>query len=142
MDQIPLRILIVENTPKRQKAFRELFRDHAWILVNTAKRALRMIRVFDFDLILLDYDLDGEETGEKVASFIPESRNATARIWVHSMNVQGAKRIREFLPDAVAIPFTQIIRDNRTFKKLRQSINEGIDIDWAYVFRRSDKARQ
>lgn len=140
MDQLPLRILIVENSPERQKALRNLFRDHAWITVNTARRALRLIEVFDFDLIALDYDLDGEETGEKIAEFITQSRNADAKVWVHSMNVQGVVRIQKYLPDSVAVPFSKIIRNNQTFKRLRHSINEGIEIDWAYVFKRNDKS--
>ncbi len=101
MDQLPLRILIVENSPARQKTLKNLFRDHAWILVNTARRALKLIEVFDFDLIALDYDLD-----------------------------------------SVAIPFSKIIRDNKTFNKLRESINKDIEIDWAYVFRRSKDTRK
>ena len=138
MAQLPLRVLIVENSPERQKALRNLFRDHAWIVVNTARRAFPLIEVFDFDLIALDYDLDGEETGEKIAEFITRSRNANARVWVHSMNVQGVVRIQKYLPDSVAVPFSKIIRNNQTFKRLRQSINEGIEIDWAFVFKRND----
>ena len=65
MDQIPLKVLVVENTPERQKVLKNLFRDHAWILVNTARRAMRLIQVYDFDLISLDYNLDGEDTGDK-----------------------------------------------------------------------------
>ena len=140
MAQLPLRVLIVENSPERQQALRNLFRDHAWIVVNTARRALRLIEVFDFDLIALDYDLDGEETGEKIAEFITRSRNENAKVWVHSMNVQGVVRIQKYLPDSVAVPFSKIIRDNQTFKRLRRSINEGIEIDWAYVFKRNDKS--
>lgn len=142
MDKLPLKILIVENNPDRQKTLRDLFRDHAWILINTARRAVRLIEVFDFDLIALnyalDYDLDGEEAGDKVAEFLLHSRNANAKVWVHSMNVQGVERIQQYLPDSVAVPFSKIIRDNKTFKKLRESINKGTDIDWAYVFRRKD----
>jgi CheY-like chemotaxis protein len=139
MDQLPLRILIVEDNPERQKTLRDLFRDHAWILVNTARRAVRLIEVFDFDFIALDFDLDGEETGDKVAEFIKQSRNANTSVWVHSMNVQGVERIQKYLPDSVAVPYSKIIRDNKTFKKLRESINKGTDIDWAYVFRRKDR---
>ncbi len=139
MNQLPLKVLIVEDNHERQKTFKNLFRDHAWILVNTASRAVRLIAVFDFDLIALDYDLDGEKKGDDVAAFLAQSRNAKARLWVHSMNVQGVARIQEHLPDSMAVPFSKVIRDNQTFKKLRESINRSRDIDWAYVFRRSEK---
>jgi len=56
------------------------------------------------------------------------------------MNVQGVKHIQKYLPDSVAVPFSKIIRNNQTFKRLRQSINEGIEIDRAYVFKRNDKS--
>jgi len=138
MVDLPFRILIVENSPDRQKILKNLFKDHAWILVNTARRAIRLLSVYDFDLIALDYDLDGEETGDKVAEFLKQSRNADAKVWVHSMNVQGVNEIQKYLPDSVAIPFSKIIRNNRTFKKLQQSINNGLEIDWTYVFRRKD----
>jgi len=140
MDQLPLKVLIVEDNPERQKTLRALFREHAWVSVNTARRAVRLLEVFDFDMIALDYDLDGEETGEKVAEFLAHSRNANAKVWVHSMNVQGVKQIQKYLPDSVAVPYSKIIRDNSTFKKLRASINKGTDIDWAYVFRRKDSS--
>lgn len=136
MSQFPLKILIVENTPERQKVLQNLFKDQAWILVNTAPRAIRLIKVYDFDMIALDYDLDGEEKGDKVAEFIKQSRNANAKVIVHSMNVQGVEQIQQHLPDSTAIPFSKIIRNNQTFKRLREEINKGLNIDWGYVFRR------
>ena len=136
MLQTPLKILIVEDCPDRQKTLKNLFKDQAWILVNTARRAKCLVEVYDFDMIALDYDLAGEEKGDKVAAFIRQSRNAHAKVLVHSMNDPGVVRIQQHLPDSTAVPFSKIIRDNRTFKRLREEINRGVEIDWGFVFRR------
>ena len=136
MSQLPLKILIVEDSVERQGILKDLYRDHAWILANTARRAIRLLAVYDFDLISLDYDLDGEDRGDKVAGFIKRSRNANSKVLVHSMNVQGVARIQEHLPNSIAVPISKIIRDNRTFKRFRESINKSSDIDWAWVFKR------
>lgn len=93
MLQMPLKILIVEDCRDRQKVLKNLFKDQAWVLVNTAQRAIRLIEVYDFDMIALDYDLDGEDKGDKVAGFIKQSRNAHTKVLVHSMNVQGVEQI-------------------------------------------------
>jgi len=86
MAQSTLRVLIVEDGLERQAILKNLFREHAWIMANTAKRANRLISVYDFDIVSLDYDLDGEERGDVVAEFIKRSRNANAKVLVHSMN--------------------------------------------------------
>ena len=52
-----LRILIVEDTPERQEVLTSLCKEHAWIMVHTAPRALKLLEAYDFDLIFLDYDL-------------------------------------------------------------------------------------
>jgi hypothetical protein len=46
-----LRILIVEDTPERQQWLTGLYREHAWVLVHTAARAVRLVNAYDFDLI-------------------------------------------------------------------------------------------
>ena len=131
-----LRILIVEDTPERQEILRSLFKDHAWVLVNTAKRAIRLLDAFDFDLISLDFDLDGNKKGDEVAAFISRSRNSKTKVIVHSMNSQGAAKISRFLPNAEHVPISKMTKTNRTFKRLRQELSEGVDINWAFVFGR------
>jgi CheY-like chemotaxis protein len=138
MAQKNLKILIIEDTPERQQILTNLYKDHAWILVHTAVRAKRLLDVFDFDLISMDYNLAGEADGDEVAAFIKNSRNADASVIVHSMNPSGAKRIEEILPNAMSIPLSKITRNNKTFKRLRQELQKGVDIDWKYVFSRKD----
>ncbi len=142
MYQSSLKILIVEDSLERQKILKNLYKDHAWILVNTARRAIRLLEVYDFDIISLDFDLDGEERGDRIADFIKRSGNANSKVLVHSMNVQGVVRIQEHLPNSMAVPFSKIIRDNRTFKRFREEVNKGVNIDWKYVFKRKNKSNK
>jgi CheY-like chemotaxis protein len=129
-----LRILIIEDTPERQKILQNLYKDHAWILVHTAKRAIRLIEAYDFDLISLDFNLAGEETGDEVAIAIANSSNKNAKVIIHSMNHPGAKKISEILPNADIVPFSKIIKSNAVFKRLREELEMGVDIDWKFVF--------
>jgi len=123
-----LKVLIVENTPERQKTFKNLFKEHAWILVNTAQRTKTLIEVYDFDI-------DGPHSGENIAQFIPHSRNADTLVWVHSMNAPGIELIQKHLPNTIAIAYSKITRDNQTFKILKEELYQGLQIDWAKVFR-------
>jgi len=129
-----LKILIVEDTPERQKILCDLYRDHAWVLVHTATRAIRLLSVYDFDLVSLDYDLAGNEKGDTVADFLRRSRNATSKVIIHAMNSQGAAKIREILPAAEHVPISKMIKNNRVFKKLRAELSKGVTIDWGVVF--------
>ena len=127
-------MLIVEDTPQRQEILSNLFRDHAWILVHTVQRALRLLEHYDFDLILLDYDLAGEGKGDRVARGIVNSRNAEAKVIIHSMNAIGAQKTMNILPDAEFVPISKMTKSNAVFKRLRQEFAKGVDIDWSYVF--------
>jgi CheY-like chemotaxis protein len=129
-----LRILIVEDTPERQAVLQRLAKDHAWIMANTAARAIRLLESYPFDLVLLDYDLAGEARGDRVAEVIRRSKNANAKVIVHSQSAPGAKRIAAILPQADLVPFSKITRNNATVRRMREEIGRGADVDWGYVF--------
>jgi len=125
------RVLIVEDTEERQKILTDLYRAHAWGLVNTGRRAITLISAFEFDIISLDYNLRGEFTGADVAQHIAKSRNQHARIIIHSMNPQGATRIAEILPNAAQFPVNKMASSNQIFKRLRSQIDAlGATFDW------------
>lgn len=129
-----LRVLIVEDTRERQEVLKNLVKDHAWIMANTAARGIRLIQSYCFDLIFLDYDLAGESRGDLVAEAIKESDNIKTRVIVHSMNAPGASRISRLLPQANVVPLSKITKSNVVFKRLKQELQNGRDIDWAFVF--------
>lgn len=130
---VVLRVLIVEDTRARQELLRAVFREHAWILVHTAARAITLVRAYDFDLISLDYDLAGREKGDAVAAAIRASRNATTPVLVHSMNPQGAKRLVEELPQAVWIPLSKMAARNARVKRIREALRRGVPTNWEQV---------
>ncbi|GJD20482.1 hypothetical protein RIVM261_054380 [Rivularia sp. IAM M-261] len=104
---VPLKVLIIEDTEERQQVLTSLYRSHAWMLVNTGRRAIMLLNAYDFDIISLDYNLRGELTGADVAKKIKSSRNTATKIIVHSLNPKGVKKILNILPDAVIYPVSK-----------------------------------
>ncbi len=117
------RVLIVEDTPERQKILRSLFRRHAWVMATTGQRAIRLLGAYDFDILTLDYNLRGELTGEDVARDLAAGQKRVGRIIIHSQNPRGAERIARLLPDAMRFPLSRMIRSNAVFKYLRAGID-------------------
>lgn len=127
-----LRVLIVEDIDPRQKILTSLYRSHAWVLVNTGQRAIKLILAYDFDIISLDYNLRGDFNGADVAEEIMRSRNQNTKVIIHSMNPKGAMQIKQILPHAVCYPISKMVRSNTAFKYLRERIDElGTNWDWA-----------
>ncbi|RCJ37403.1 hypothetical protein A6770_40245 [Nostoc minutum NIES-26] len=83
--QAPLKVLLIEDTEERQQILTSLYRSHAWVLVNTGKRAIILLEAYDFDIISIDYNLRGELNGVDVAQCLRYSRNQNARIIIHSI---------------------------------------------------------
>lgn|GEM_PF-820076 len=125
-----LRVLIVEDSYERQEQLTDLFREHAWVLVHTAARAIRLVNAFYFDLIALDFDLAGPENGDAVAQAIPVSRNADTPVLIHSMNIPAAARLRELLPQAVCTPIATLFKSNAVVKSVREALRHGVPKDW------------
>jgi CheY-like chemotaxis protein len=127
---VVLRVLLVEDTPERQQWLQGLYREHAWVLVHTAARAIRLLQSYDFDLISLDFNLAGPDNGDAVARAIAASRNARTPVLVHSMNPRGAERLAELLPQAASGPLSMIVKSNRTVKRVREALRHGVPADW------------
>lgn len=133
-----LKALLIEDNPERQEILINLFKDHAWILANSAHRAIRLLKAYEFDLVFLDYDLAGPDKGDEVARYLSTQEIKKPQVIIHSMNDPGVQRILAWLPHANSIPFSKIIRDNRTFKKIRTELAKGPDINWGKVFQRNN----
>jgi len=129
MNREMLRVLIVEDTVERQKILRSLYREHAWVLVNTASRAICLLQAYEFDLVSLDYDLAGPSKGDEVAEAIRDSQSDDMAVLVHAMNHQGAKKIAAILPDAVLLPISKMTNRNKAFKSLRSALSSGKSLD-------------
>jgi CheY-like chemotaxis protein len=130
-ERVPLRVLLVEDTEARQGVLTQLYRAHAWVLVTTGPRAVALLRAFEFDLVSLDYNLRGELRGTDVAHALAASRNAGARVVIHSLNPRGVEALRVILPDAVVYPVSRMAKTHAHLKWLRQQIDEqGVAFDW------------
>lgn len=127
---VVLRILVVEDTPERQKWLQQLYREHAWVLVHTAARAIRLVKAFQFDLISLDYNLAGPGTGAAVAEAIKASPNAGTPVLVHSMNPRGADEVTELLPHAQRVPARSLVKTNAIVKRIREALRRGAPANW------------
>jgi len=90
-------------------------------------------------LVSLDYDLAGAVKGKDVASYIAQSLNLKAKIIIHSMSAHEAEEIRGFLPQAIHVPFSKMIKSNAVIKRLRQELSKGVDINWLHVFGKNDE---
>jgi CheY-like chemotaxis protein len=117
-----LRVLIIEDTPDRQAVLTSLFRNQAWVLVHTGRRALTLLEAFPFDLVSLDYNLGDELTGADVARRLA-SLSPAPRVIIHSMNPRGAAAIQEILADALPYPVSRMARSNARMKQLRAGID-------------------
>lgn len=123
-----LKVLIIEDTPNRKEILTSLYRKQAWVLVSTGARAITLLTAYKFDLISLDFNLNGELTGADVAQQISNTQNNDTKILIHSMNPRGAKFLSEILPDALVYPVLKMVRSNKIFKRIRQNFEEqGLD---------------
>jgi CheY-like chemotaxis protein len=117
-------VLIVEDTEERQAILTQLYRAHAWVLVDTGARAVTLLNAYDFDIISLDFNLRGPLSGADVARAIAQSRNPSTGVVIHSMNPSGAIEIGSILPQAILFPVQKMIRSNAAFKRLRDRLDE------------------
>jgi CheY-like chemotaxis protein len=122
-------VLIVEDTPERQGVLTSLYRDHAWVLVHTARRAISLLDAFDFDIVSLDFNLAGELTGADVARALAakqlgrrEPATVPCRVLIHSLNPRGAEQIHALLPDARVLPVSKVARSNAQIKRHRAGL--------------------
>jgi len=131
-DARPFRVLIVEDTADRQDVLKSLYKNQAWVMVHTGRRALKLLEAYEFDIVSLDYNLADELTGADVAAALRPHVAAGGRVVVHSQNPRGVARIREILPDAIAYPVAKMARSNLRMRRLRAGVDaEGPRYDFS-----------
>jgi len=100
-----MNILILDDMEERHDAFREKFKNIECniIHVTTAKECIEALKNNTFDLICLDHDLGGKETGHEVSKWIADNKNThpmdKTKIIIHSYNPVGAIYIFQELRD-------------------------------------------
>jgi len=113
-----MKILILEDSPERHKAFLRWLIGHVVKITENAKDAIELLRAEDWDILFLDHDLGGEEmvvsgngTGFEVAKWLAENPdNHPSKIVIHSYNPAGAMNMKSVLPTATLAPGCWITR--------------------------------
>jgi CheY-like chemotaxis protein len=107
-----MRILVLDDSETRLKAFRQKLIGTEVVTVMTASEAIEQLDRSVYDAVCLDHDLgdqhmvpSGKDTGYEVAQWLqmhPEKQPAI--IAVHSFNTVGAQNIMSLLPHARRVP--------------------------------------
>lgn len=127
---VVMRVLIVEAVSERQRWLKSLYRDHAWVLAQSAARAVRLLDAYPFDLISLNYKLAGPGDGERVACAVQKSQNLGAPVLVHSVDSFRVGRLTELLPNAVCVPIRKILKTNARVRRVREELRYGVPANW------------
>lgn len=128
-----IRIFLLEDSYSRVILFREIFA-HPSIYLDQAKTVEEGKKLFqgDYDLILLDHDLEDAHYSEVTEGKVPETFDGTGTefakwmasyhkptqgpVVIHSYNPDGAKRMQDILVEAgwyvTRCPFGLTILDN------------------------------
>ena len=110
--KVTMKILILEDDPERQQAFRENNVGVDVVIVDTTAEAIRLLQEQCWDIAFLDHDLGGQimvasgpGTGYEVATWLEEHPKSMPDIViVHSFNPGGREKMCAALPKALAIP--------------------------------------
>ena len=113
-----LKVLLVEDSEERVTALRQLYHQHSVIVRRNAEEAIATLAAESVDLVHLDYDLQGDLTGEEVARFLLETQKKVPVI-VHSENPQGLAAIKAVLPSALAVPISTLRRKEGDVARLK-----------------------
>lgn len=100
-----LNILIVEDKYERIELLRALYHQQITTICRSAEDAMDLLRSRTYDLIQLDFDLDGNADGEDVARLLAE-QESRALVIIHSENPEGKASIKVHLPHALAVPIS------------------------------------
>lgn len=112
-----MRILVLEDNEERIKYFKQGLIGYTVDYCTTAKECKERIENTIYNLIFLDHDLGGrvyvdsdeEDTGYQVAKLIPDSINKNTRVVIHTLNPQGAKRMKQAIgTNATWVPFISL----------------------------------
>jgi len=111
------KILLLEDNMQRIIWFKEnVGNKHQLMVADNVKDAIRIYNMFrPFDIIFLDHDLDGrvyvnsseENTGYQFAKYL-KSVKWGGTTYIHSLNEEGAKKMKGELPEAKIIPFLEL----------------------------------
>lgn len=105
-------ILVVDDSQERRDLFASSLHGAPVEFAQTAHDAILLLGERLFDWLFLDYDLDAnpmmdavENTGFEVAKWLKQHPDRMpTNIIIHSLNLEGAGRIKDVLPRAEIVP--------------------------------------
>lgn len=115
-----MKVLILEDDLGRIKSFKKELIGHHVFFTDRADKAIEQLKKSKWDVLFLDHDLGGEvfvtkveNTGYEVAIWLkkhPKKKPAT--IFIHSLNPNGRKRMKDEIPEAIEAMFAWTIASN------------------------------
>ena len=128
-----MRVLIVEDSPDRIAILKRVFAAHEVVVAQSAMVAGQQLLEDRFALVLLDFDLADDQTGEVVAQMIADQGPPYPDVVVHSLNPDGVRCIRTLLPGAIELPITSLDRANPVYGRLMSELATGRRVNWGFV---------
>lgn len=116
-----LTILIVEDSGGRIECFRKYYQGQIVLFARDAEAALEYLQAQPFDIIQLDFMLEGDSTSLRVAEYIRDNKLESLVI-IHSTHVGGVGQLQEMLPGAYRIPFSQFEEKVAVTRRLKEAI--------------------
>ena len=110
-----MKILIVEDNKNRITYFRNELKGHSVVVCRHAKVAKKALRKDQFDLILLDHDLQGkpadpesENCGSEVARIMVKRGVKYGAVILHTENEVGRESMDAILGGCFIFPYSKI----------------------------------
>lgn len=115
-------VFFLEDNPHRYVYFNKWIEnkldEFELVTATEADEAIEIMRARKhFDVVFLDHDLGGkvfvnsndENTGYQVAKFMKRNGNTFNQLIIHSQNPAGADNINHIFPEAMKIPFPELM---------------------------------
>lgn len=117
------RVFILEDDTMRINWFKEQFDWCDWFITKQVGIALEELKATKYELIFLDHDLEDshytdffegrepqkELTGQYISENLKDTINFNTTTIIHSMNPIGQKSMKQQLPHAFVIPFSELV---------------------------------
>ncbi len=109
-----MRILFLDDDPKRVKLFCQETIGNIVDIARTVQEAISFLKKNEYDLTSLDHDLGGktytpsdENSGYEVARFISQMQKPPERNIIHSLYKEGAEKMYYVIrnTDSLIVPF-------------------------------------
>jgi CheY-like chemotaxis protein len=118
-----VKILVLEDNAQRTKIFNRSLIGHEVVVTEFAEEAIKYLNESEWDVLFLDHDLGGkvfvktvENTGYQVACWLEENPSRKPKtIFLHSLNPDGRKRMKQAIPDAIEAAFGWMVADRLVF---------------------------